>query len=329
MKFYLRNMKKNRLISLLILLGLGLGPWTVNACTTMVFSDQQGLRVAKNMDWPFREGFIVLHPRNINHTAKEDANHPHPIQWRSQYGSVVFHGDDQGQPGPSADGMNEKGLTTAIMVLASSEYPHQGNSPQLNIGSWSQYLLDNFQSVSEVIDHLNDYELWPQSYHQHLLKFHLYVNDAYGDSAIIEYYAGKAVIYKNNEISPKVLTNSFYHASLSHLKQFKRFGGNLPLPGEYDSLSRFVKASAYLKGLPKDISKEYIAAGFNGLGIAAQPLGEGMPTQSSMVFDIPLRKLYFRSINNAEVRIIDLNAVDFEQLDHDLIINPYEDQAKS
>ena len=60
---------------------------------------------------------------------------------------------------------------------------------------------------------------------------HLVIEDATGDSAVIEYIDGKAKIYHGREYT--VATNSpTFDKQIEHLKEYKMFGGEKPLPGD-------------------------------------------------------------------------------------------------
>ncbi len=279
--------------------------------------------VAKSIDWSLREGILVIHPRNMEHEARVDMTHLNPIRWRSLYGSVLFHGNDDGHPGPAVDGMNEKGLNVTVMMLSRSDYGKQENKPQLNMGMWAQYLLENYQSVTEAISHLDEYQLWPESYHGDTLKFHVYLHDISGHEAIIEFFQGQPLVYQDNEIEHKVLTNNFYSDSIAQLSKYQLFGGVELLPGEYDSYSRFVRAAAFKKKLSTYQENDMIGYAFDGLAAVAKPPGERSPTQISMVFDLDQRVLYFHTINNPILQKIDLKQYDFASLESPIYLNVF------
>lgn len=300
---------------------------TSEACSALVFNKNKPSTVAVNLDWKYREGAVVIHPRNINMVSKVDSSH-HPMVWKSRYGSVLFHGGNRFQPGPAAGGMNEKGLTASILILRSSSYPSSEVLPALNTSEWVHYILDNFQTVQEVIDDSSNYQLVPNTYRGVTLNLHLMVNDAEGKSAVFEYLNGKLVIHTQDNLTPPVLTNTDYDTSLALLSDYKEGGGSLPLPGGYDSNSRFVRAAFYLKRLPGFVAnEEHLAYAFNGLSDVAQAPGSTSATQLSMVFDIPSKTIYFRTVNEAAIRVIPLESINFNELDKPLSLNGYQHLA--
>ena len=295
------------------------------ACSALVFNKNKPATVAVNLDWKYREGAIVIHPRDTLMVSNVDSHQYHPLIWKSRYGSVVFHGGNRFKPGPAADGMNEKGLTASALILSSSRYSVSGDKPTLSTSEWVQYILDNFQSVQEVIDDSSNYQLLPNTYRNVAMNLHLIINDAEGKSAVLEYLNGELVIHTQDNLIPPVITNIDYASALAILDEYGEFGGDKPLPGGYDSKSRFVRAAHYLKKLPGYIAnEEHIAYAFNGLGNVAQAPGTSSPTQLSMVFDIGTRTIYFRSINEANLRVIPINDIKFNELKEALSLNSYQ-----
>jgi choloylglycine hydrolase len=299
--------------------------FTTTACSALVFNKNTPATVAVNLDWKYREGAVVIHPRDTLMVSSVDSHQYHPLIWKSRYGSVVFHGGNRFKPGPAADGMNEKGLTASILELSSSLYPSDPELPALSTSEWVQYVLDNFQTVQEVIDSSLNYQLIPGTYRNVAMNFHLIVNDAEGKSAVFEYLNGKLVVHTQDNLTSPVLTNTDYDASIAYLAEFSDFGGAKPLPGDYGSKSRFVRAASYLKKLPAYIAnEEHIAYAFNGLGLVAQAPGGSSPTQLSMVFDIGTKTIYFRSINEASLRSLPMGSINFSELNEALSINAYQ-----
>ncbi len=81
-----------------------------------------------------------------------------------------------------------------------------------------------------------------------VLPIHVAIEDAMGDSAIIEFVGGKMSIYHGRQYA--VMTNEPpLPEQLENLKRYRPFGGSLPLPGDIDPMSRSVRASTYLKSL--------------------------------------------------------------------------------
>jgi len=102
-------------------------------------------------------------------------------------------------------------------------------------------------------------------------SLHLALADKTGDSAIIEYINGKPVIYHDRNYT--IMTNSpTFEKQQENLKQYQGFGGNKPIPGTSSAQDRFVRASYYMKNLPKPNNlKEALAYVFSVTRNASQP----------------------------------------------------------
>jgi choloylglycine hydrolase len=174
--------------------------------------------------------------------------------WKSKYSSVILSGRamESMEDGCTCDGINSEGLAANLQVLDSSKFPSDGDK-KMTIAAWTQYVLDRFATVQEVVDALKKEEFIittpkiPGT--DRSAKLHLAVSDANADSAIFEYEGGELKIYHGKE--HKVLTNDpFYHEQLEICKQ--KIGGTPSweaeenLPGTKQPYGRFTRATYYL-----------------------------------------------------------------------------------
>ena len=232
----------------------------VLSCTRLLHIDpKQGVMVGRNMDW-FEEmkTKLVVYPRGIARSGYADIN---PLKWVSQYGSIVATSYDIG----TADGMNEKGLAVHGLWLDATDYGQRNeNIPGLSLMVSAFYYLDNFKTVDEAIHAIQSgtFQMLP-FYHPGTgkwIKVHLALEDASGDSAIIEYIDGQPKIYHSNNYT--VLTNDpTYDLQLKNLKQYDGFGGNKPIPGTNEASDRFVRAAYHGGNLPAFSSTNEAVAG--------------------------------------------------------------------
>jgi choloylglycine hydrolase len=177
----------------------------VFSCTRLLHVDpKQGVMVGRNMDW-FEEmqTKLIVYPRGIARTGYEKIN---PLTWTSQYGSIVATSYDIG----TADGMNEKGLAVHGLWLDATDYGQRNEKiPGLSLLVSVLYFLDNFKTVDEAIRATqSDFFQMLPFYLPNTgdwVKFHWALEDASGDSAIIEYINGQPKIYHDNNYS--VLSN--------------------------------------------------------------------------------------------------------------------------
>ena len=288
-----------------------------SACTRCLhrFSDGRVI-VGRSMDWmedPSSE--IWCFPQGMKRHGNAG---PASLEWTSKYGSVAvsFYGV------ATVDGMNEKGLVANILYLAESDYgkPVAGR-PNLSIGGWAQYVLDSYATVAEAVEGL---EKEPFTVRAPILPNgepgvgHLAISDPSGDSAIIEYVAGKLSIHHGRDYT--VMTNSPpFDQQLALNAYWKAIGGDVMLPGTIRASDRFVRASYYVDAIPDDATgPRAIAAVFSVIRNASAPLGISTPGKPNIastiwrtVHDQQNRVLYFDSATSPTVFWIPLERLDF------------------
>ena len=221
----------------------------LHACTRILWAGADGqILTGRTMDWweNLRTDLRIL-PRGLTRSGIAGSN---PIQWTSKYGSLITTAYQT----ITADGMNEKGLVINI--------------------------LDNFASVSEAVKKLADEPFRIVSRplpNKTILKIHLALSDAAGDSAILEYIEGKLTIYHNKKYT--VLTNEpAYHRQLLLYALRQPLDHFLGPPGALHSANRFACAHYYLKTLPDSCDRARAMAGMYGvLKTVAIPPGVSGP----------------------------------------------------
>lgn len=299
------------------LVAIALVGGAASACTRCLhrFADGRVI-VGRSMDWmedPSSE--IWCFPRGMKRQGNAG---PESLTWTSKYGSVgvSFYGV------ATVDGMNEKGLVANVLYLAESDYgkPVAGR-PNLSIGGWAQYVLDSFATVAEAVEEL---EKEPFTVRAPILPNgepgvgHLAISDPSGDSAIIEYVAGKLSIHHSRDYT--VMTNSPpFDQQLALNAYWRGIGGDVMLPGTVRASDRFVRASYYVDAIPDDSTgPRAIAAVFSVVRNASAPLGISTPGKPNIastiwrtVHDQKERVLYFDSATSPTVFWIPLEKIDF------------------
>lgn len=285
-------------------------------CTRAVWPDANGaVLVGRNMD--FREDLMTnlwSLPRGIERGEGD-------LVWKAKYGSLVAACYDM----ISADGINETGLAGHILWLAEAEYgPRDESRPALPLSLWLQYFLDNFETVAEAV-------AWVEETKVQLLPIadpntgepptlHLALDDATGDSAIIEYVKGEPQVWHSRDY--RVMTNSpTFDKQVEYLREIDGFGGDKPLPGSNDAADRFARASYYLDRLPKPKTQvEAIASMFSVIRNAAQPFRVPDPdkpyasqTLWQTVTDLTNRRFIFESTTRPNIVWVDLADLDFSE----------------
>lgn len=290
------------------------------SCTTVFWNNNdQAKVVARSVDLfaPDNPKIKVL-PRGMERNGQAGS---HSLTWKSRYGSVVvseFNSD------AVSDGINEKSLSVHLLYLTGSDYAVDTNTlPTLSNTLWAQYLLDNFKTVDEALRATDTFQLVATEVFHQKWPLHLSMQDATGDAAVIEFIQGKKTVYHGHQYT--VMTNEpAYSIQLKNLKRYQSFGGTLPLPGDCDPLSRFVRAATYLKTLPspKDL-RETLAGIFSVIRTAMVPFGavdtsgnkteDAWPTRWVSVADLTNKVFYFNSTTTPNIIWLDLNQLEFSE----------------
>ena len=301
----------------------------VFSCTT-VFSNDKGRTkvVARTMDLYVSDSPLILtQPKGLAHSGQTGDK---SLTWTSKYGSLVvtaFHTT------AVSDGINEKGLAAHLLYLTGSDYPKsESMASTLSNTLWAQYILDNYATVSEAIRGTKNLHLIATQIHGRTWPIHLAIQDASGDSAIIEFIKGEANIYHGSQY--RVMTNEpAYDIQLANLKRYQSFGGKLALPGDSDPLSRFVRVATYLKTLPQSTNDiESIAGVLSVIRTAMVPFGaidtsgnkteDAWPTRWVTVANLTDKLYYFNSTSAPNIVWFDLNKINFSEHAPVLSIDP-------
>ncbi len=291
-----------------------------DACTTVFWNqNNQANVVARSTDlYTSDQPRIMVFPRGIERNGEAGDN---SLTWKSKYGSVVVTAF---QTNAVSDGLNEQGLAAHLLYLSKTEYPKpEPGKPALSNLLWSQYVLDNFKTVDEAVKATEKLQIVSMKASDREWPLHLALEDATGDSAIIEFLNGKMKIYHSPQY--KVMTNEpAYNVQLENLKRYQGFGGKLPLPGDPDPLSRFVRASAYLKTLPQPTSTlEAIAGVLSVIRTVTVPFGavdtsgnkteDAWATRWVSIADVTNKIYYFNSTTAPNVVWIDFSNLNFAE----------------
>lgn len=246
-------------------------------CTRVVYTGTNAMVVTgRNMDWKTEmHSNIWVFPKGMNRNGQAGEN---SLTWTSKYGSVVTSAFEIA----STDGMNEKGLVANLLWLPETQYPvRDKNKPGMAITVWVQYMLDNFASVEEAVNFIEEdtfqviSDMMPDG--SRLATLHLSISDATGDCAIFEYIDGKLTVYHNSDY--KVMTNApTYDKQLALSEYWKAIGGLTFLPGTNRPADRFARASFYIDALPKtDDERIAVASVFSVIRNASVPYGISTP----------------------------------------------------
>jgi len=224
-----------RLSALAVLTVAMTGPAPSEACTVVALPGSD--IVAKSYDWHFDHGLFVVNPRGLSKTALDLTGAGNPARWTARYGSLTIN--QYGREFP-VSGMNEAGLIVEVAVGPASHSPTD-KRPFVNELQWVQYQLDNFGTVVEVLEHLEELRIAPVQ-----ARLHYFIADRQGDRAVVEFVKGQAVSHSTlaGDLEIAAITNSSYSRSVDFAGRHRGFGGDQPVPSGTPSLNRFVRVAA-------------------------------------------------------------------------------------
>lgn len=309
----------------MVALMVATGGATVFACSRATWIGSDGSVITgRSMDWPydFNTHFYVI-PRGTKNVGIRGG-----LEWESRYGAVVAAGSmTPGGPIDGVfDGLNEKGLGANLLYLAEADFGKEPSpaKPKISMGAWVTYVLSRHATVTEVVAEFKKDPIYivPSTFgpggagHP---TIHLSVTDANGDSAVIEYIAGKPVIHHDRGF--QVMTNSpVFEQQLTLNRYWERMDGAKVLPGSHQSEDRFVRASYYLKRLgdAETNPRKQVAGVMSVMRNVSVPWGAPdplhpniAPTYWRTVLDHGRRVYYFESALSPYVVGVDLTKVDF------------------
>ncbi|TWT83923.1 hypothetical protein CA13_53970 [Planctomycetes bacterium CA13] len=278
------------------------GGISAHACTVMRFSVDGQLFVARNHDWPFGDGLMVVNQRGIE---KKGISAVQPAIWTSKYGSVSFV--QFGREIPFA-GMNEVGLTVDLLQLHEASFPTPKRAGRsVNVIQWVQYQLDTAKSVEEVIKSLD--RVYPMPLLPTVERVHYFVTDEKGGVAVIEFINGVPVVQTGSNVSQCALANST-------LKDSRRAFANRWW--ESSSEKRYLRAvSAIDKAGSNGTDQTQVDYAFHSLESVAQ----GNLTQWAIVYQPQQRRIEFKTQRASNRRWIDLDDLAFEPTEPTLILD--------
>jgi penicillin V acylase-like amidase (Ntn superfamily) len=282
-----------------------MNPQIHHTCSTFLLSTHEARLVGHNLDdYIDVPGLVVANPRGIvkenigwqDLTGYRSRSRPR-IQWTSKYGSITCN--TFGREFPDG-GLNETGLYIGEMTLFGTAYPQAPGLPKLYHHQWMQYILDNFETVDQVLASLSNVIMDGHC------QWHFFAADQQGHTASIEFPGGETVIHTGEQMPVKVLCNTTYAQELAHLAEFEGFGGKKPIDFEdRQGPERFVQAATLLKRYETEPRQAPVEQAF---AILAQL--ECGNTRWSIVFDLGQKRIYFRTYRAGEIKYVDFSSFD-------------------
>ena len=319
------------------------------ACTGITIRTQDGSIIfGRTLEFAvdFSSSLIVV-PRGVEYVGTAPGDKP-GLRWKSKYAVAGMNAYDQPLFG---DGLNERGLHVGIFYfpgfakyqpVTEKDFP-QTLAPQ----EFAGYLLGTCATADEAVEaalHVKVAEVvFPQF--GFVPPFHYIVNDASGESVVLEHVDGELKIHRN---PLGVITNSptfdWHMTNLSNyvnetvsdvpkidvggeqIKGLGQGGGMLGLPGDFTPPSRFVRAAAFSQSaLPVETAKEGVLQTFHILNQFDIPKGAARSREHGQLVadytlwttaaDLKNLRYYFRTFENSRIRMLDLKALDLNAQD--------------
>lgn len=263
-----------------------------SACSSVCLKTANGVFFGANLDLLWGDGLIYVNRCNTDKAGYLTNTLGETAKWTSKYGSLTFNlvGREF-----AWCGMNETGLVISTMYLDSTELPIADTRPPLVSGFWVQYMLDNCQSVSEVIAADSLVRLVDD-------KCHFLVADSKGNCATIEFLNGKLVYHTSDQLPITALTNDPYQILLENYNN-----ETIPQRDLFHSVERFQNIAKKLSSFntQSDVPPlEYT------LDIMTQTV-HMVDTKWSVVFDIDKREIYFRTNKSPTLKYIQMDEFDY------------------
>lgn len=264
------------------------------ACTTFCLKNSGEVLFGRNYDWNIGDALVFVNKRGVakKATIVEASN---PAKWISKYGSVTFN--QYGRENPTG-GMNEAGLVVEQMWLDETEYLKDETLPAVGTQEWIQYLLDNSATVEEAIKNAKGVRIVSD------VKVHYLISDKNGNAASVEFLNGKLVVHTGESMAVQTLTNDTYEKSLSYSKTTP-----IEKATTAGSLDRFARAAHKTEGFGKQTKAEQDAVNY-AFEILSNVAQKGY-TQWSIVYDQKRGKIYFRTLQSPQIKMVDTRAFDY------------------
>jgi choloylglycine hydrolase len=290
----------------------------------------------RTMDWPESTlPTLVAFPRGRDRDGGKvggvDAVGANPLRWTSRYASLVSTVYGIG----TVDGFNEAGLGMHALYLKSTDLGiRDAEVPGIQMGLFGQYLLDQAGTVAEALDLVATFQPVMVEARGRQATLHFALEDAGGDSAVIEFADGEAVVHHGREFT--IMTNDpSYDEQLALLAQqdFSHPSRDMPLPGNVNAVDRFQRAAYYAALLPAPVDVRQAVAGLMAImRNVSVPFGAPYAefgvynTEYRTVMDLTDKVYFFELSTSPSVLWVEFDKLPLDGEWGPLQINPY-DQA--
>jgi penicillin V acylase-like amidase (Ntn superfamily) len=304
-------------------------------CTRVLWNTTDvAVLAGRTMDWPeSTQPLIVAFPRGRERDGLRPGglvDDPNPLRWTSRYSSLITTVYGAG----AVDGLNEAGLAGHGLYLEATDFgPRDSSVPAVQVGLWLQYLLDQAATVGEAVELMANVAPLMFTVRGHDANLHFALEDATGDSAIVEFTSAGPVVHRGREYT--LMTNDpTYDQQLALLSEqdYSHPTREMPLPGNVNAVDRFQRAAYYSGLLPTPTSRrEGVAAVMAIMRNVSVPFGAPYGefgiynTEYRTVTDLTHRTYFFELTTSPNVIWVEMDRLAFDEGSPTLVVDPYDD----
>ena len=317
-----------------------------HACTRVFWNDNSIAKVVgRNADWfeaqtdprSASDPKLLVLPRGLSKSGAMNGTEvvvpQNPAKWTSIYGSVVVANYNAFV----MDGMNEAGLAAHALALGVTKFGDRDVSRAgINMNLVVQYLLDKAATVAQALALLPQIQPVVVGIDGYATGLSFSIEDATGDSAVVEYIDGVAEISRGADFcvtantkltEAKVLLDAYNF-------NFTNTTRSVPVPGNTSSVDRFIRAS-YYRGLLDHVTPrnalEARAAVMSVMRNVSDPIGAPGDVAGAIhetdwrtVFDLTSRAFVFENPRTLTTLTTDLTRLNFAAGTGVRIVDPLE-----
>jgi choloylglycine hydrolase len=317
-----------------------------HACTRVFWNDNSIAKVVgRTADWfeaetdprAASDPKLLVLPRGLSKSGAMNGTEvvvtQNPAKWTSLYGSVVVANYNA----YVMDGMNETGLAAHALALGVTKYGDRDVSRAgINMNLVVQYLLDNAATVAQALALLPQIQPVVVGIDGYATGLSFSIEDATGDSAVVEYIDGVAQISHgagfcvtaNTKLTEAKVLLDAYNFNFTNTTR------SVPVPGNTSSVDRFIRAS-YYRGLLDHVAPrnalEARAAVMSVMRNVSDPIGApgdvaGVvhETDWRTVYDLTSRAFVFENPRMLTTLTTDLRRLNFAAGTGVRIVDPLE-----
>ena len=317
-----------------------------HACTRVFWNDNSVAKVVgRNADWfeattdprAASDPKLLVLPRGLSKSGAMKGSEvivtQNPAQWTSLYGSVVVANYNS----YVMDGMNEMGLAAHALALGVTQYGDRDVSRAgINMNLVVQYLLDNAATVAQALALLPQIQPVVVGIAGYATGLSFSIEDATGDTAVVEYINGVAEISRGTNY-PVTANTKLTEAKVlldAYNFNFTNTTRSVPVPGNTSSVDRFIRAS-YYRGLLSQViprnALEARAAVMSVMRNVSDPIGAPGDVAGAIhetdwrtVFDLTSRVFVFENPRTLATLTTDLTRLNFAAGTGVRIVDPLE-----